>query len=102
MKRSQIELRRKVLLLHINNYLSKGKIQMKGLLGNLKFSLEGNGKITVRQLESIIPFLNKEKQFKGWNNDQIIHYFHPLLRNRKKETVNGYSNEIEFERLQIN
>ena len=76
-----------------------GKIQMKDLLGNLKFSLEGKGSITTKQLKSIIPFLNKEKQFKGWKDDQIIHYFHPLLRNRQKEPLNEYNNPMEFERL---
>ena len=76
-----------------------GKIQMKDLLGNLKFSLEGKGSITTKQLKSIIPFLNKEKQFKGWRDDQIIYYFHPLLRNRQKETLNEYNNPMEFERL---
>jgi len=81
----EIEFRKTILLHHINNYLSMKKVKMKGLLKNLKLILEGDNKITVKQLESIVPFLDKEKHFKGWNRKQIVNFFQPLLRNYKGE-----------------
>ena len=92
MNKSQIEYRRTILIYFINIYLSKKKIAMKGFLRDLKRILKGEKKITVRQLEAIIPFLDKEKEFKGRTMDEIKYYFSPLLKNYK-EKDNG-SNPI--------
>ena len=92
MNKSQIEYRRTILINYINIYLSKKKIEMKGFLRDLKGILKGDKKITVRQLEAIIPFLDKEKEFKGRSMDEIKYYFSPLLKNYK-EKDNG-SNPI--------
>lgn len=95
MKKLEKEFRRRVLLKHINNYINKRKIQMKGLLTNLKVQLESGGKITINQLNSIIPFLQNEKQFKEMNRNQIVTYFNPIIKSTYKEFVNVSSNQLE-------
>ena len=95
MKKLEKEFRRRVLLKHINNYIKKRKIQMKGLLTNLKVQLESGGKITINQLNSIIPFLQNEKEFMEMDRNQIVTYFNPIIKSNYKEFVNVSSNQLE-------
>ena len=71
--------------MYINTYLLKKKIKMKGLLSNLKRKISKKERITDKQLEAIIPFLDKEKQFKGWSVKDIKYYFAPLLNNYREK-----------------
>ena len=83
------------------------KIQMKDLLGNLKFSLEGKGSITTKQLKSIIPFLNKKtfgnsyRRFgkelktlfvKEWSEDKR-HHIHSIIEQPK------HIDEVTFQKI---
>ena len=68
---------------------------MKGLLTNLKVQLESGGKITINQLNSIIPFLQNEKQFMEMDRNQIVTYFNPIIKSNYKEFVNVSSNQLE-------
>jgi hypothetical protein len=59
---------------------------MKNVLRNIIHRLENNKPISNKQYLSIIKFIEKEREFRSSNRDQIYSYFTPLI---EKEKPNG-------------
>lgn len=88
MTKKHNDYKRILLIRFIDYYLSKPDIQMKDLLNNLKLSLNRRGKITLKQFNAIIKFVERERPFKGKRRSEIIDYFGPLISGYRKEVTN--------------
>lgn len=97
MTKTDKEYRKQILLRFIRSYLSKRDIRMKDLLKNLENSLVTKGKITRKQLESILKFIERERPFKNKHRDEIIEYFGHLIVGYTGDKSNDFTTTIQFE-----
>lgn len=79
----------------LNNYLSKKRIRMKPIMINMIRRLETNQSITLRQFQSIIPWVEKDIRM---NRYDLLNYFSPVIhelqspqqtRNTLEKFMNG-------------
>lgn len=89
MNKNEKAYRKKLLLSFINIYLSKKDIKMKDLLVNLDKTLKTKGKISLKQLNAIIKFIERERPFKGRSRKEIYDYFEPFISDYHKESKNA-------------
>ena len=75
--------KQKLLLRYLNQYLLKRNLKMKNVLRNIIYRLENNKPISNKQYLSIIKFIEKEREFRSSNRDQIYSYFTPLIEKGK-------------------
>ena len=73
------------LLNYLQLYLSK-KLRMNIVFIGMINQLKNNYKITLKQYNSIIKFIEREPKFINRNRDYIFNYFSPLICNIKKES----------------
>ena len=73
------------LLHYIHLYLSK-KLRMEIVLVGIKNKLYSNQKISIKQFNSIIKFLEREPLFRNWNRNQIFIYFKSLIEINNNNT----------------
>lgn len=97
MTKKDKEYRKQLLLRFIRYYLSKPTIKMKDLLTNLEKSLVTKGKITRKQLEAILKFLERERPFKNKDRDEIVDYFGHLVVGYSEGKSNDFTTTIQFE-----
>ena len=62
---------------------------MKNVLINIKQRIETNRPITIRQFNSLIKFIEREKEFIHSDRDEIQQFFEPLIEPIKK-MINPY------------
>lgn len=62
---------------------------MKNVLINIKQRIETNRPITIRQFNSLIKFIKREKEFINSNRDEIQQFFEPLIESTKRR-INPY------------
>ena len=67
----------KLLLKYIKKYLKKD-FHMKNVFVNIKKKLNKQHKITQKQLQVLIPFLERERELKTFERDAIFDYFAPI------------------------
>ena len=68
----------KLLLKYIKKYLKKD-FHMKNVFVNIKKKLNKQQKITQRQLQVLLPFLERERELKTFDRDAIFIYFSPII-----------------------
>ena len=73
------------LLNYLQLYLSK-KLRMNIVFIRIINQLKNNYKITLKQYNSIIKFIERETKFINRDRDYIFNYFSPLIHNIEKET----------------
>jgi len=91
----QKEYKRRLLIRFINIYLSKPNLKMKDLMKNLIISLNTKGRITPNQFNAIYKFIQRERPFKTWSEQEILNYFSPLIVGKQKES--SYDTNTFFE-----
>ena len=79
MNKKEKEYRKRILIGFIDHYLNKRNIKMKDLLTNLKAALNTKGKISIKQFDAIMRFLERERLMKNKSKDEIRDYFSPFL-----------------------
>ena len=67
------------LIKYLQLYLSKNNLRMKMVLKGMYKRLNSGKRITQKQFNSIIKFLEREPQFASKNRSQIGHYFNSLI-----------------------
>ena len=73
------------LLNYLQLYLSK-KLRINIVFIGIINQLKKNHKITVKQYNSIIKFIEREPKFINRDRDYIFNYFSPLIHNIEKES----------------
>ena len=71
------------LLNYLQLYLSK-KLRMNIVFIGIINKLKKNHKITVKQYNSIIKFIEREPKFINRDRDYILNYFSPLIHIERK------------------
>ena len=63
------------LLIHyLNIYLSKQGLLMKPVLRSIKQTLTRSERISTKQFQSVIKFIEREPELRGMNRNQITHF----------------------------
>ena len=62
---------------------------MKNVLINIKQRIETNRPITIRQFNSVIKFIEREKEFINSDRSEIQQFFEPLIEPTKRR-INPY------------
>ena len=81
--------KKEILLNHLNYYLSKPNLQMKVVIRSMVSRLKDHNCITEKQFNSVIKFIEREKQFVRMSRSQIRRYFDPLISNNKYSKENN-------------
>ena len=81
--------KRGLLIRYLNQYLLKKDLRMKNVLINIKQRIETNRPMTIRQFNSLIKFIEREKEFINSDRDEIQQFFEPLIEPIKKR-INPY------------
>ena len=81
--------KRGLLIRYLNQYLSKKDLRMKNVLINIKQRIETNRPITIRQFNSLIKFIEREKEFINSDRNEIQQFFDKLIEPIKKR-INPY------------
>ena len=79
-----------LLLRYLNIYLSKKNLRMRYVVKSIKDRIEKDQPITSKQFNSVIKFLEREKEFKTKNRNQIHQFFEPLIEQR----IVKYGNDL--------
>ena len=93
---SNTQQKQNILIRYLNQYLSKKDLKMKPVLRNILQRIETNRTISMKQYNSIIKFIEREKPFKGLNRNQIYRFFEPLIQIKDRKVVTDGSNLSEF------
>ncbi len=80
--------KKKELFKYLHLYLSKKNINMKYVFIGIKTSLNQSNRMSIKQFNSIIRFLERETKFQNYNRSQIFDYFNSLIM------CNQYPKEI--------
>lgn len=81
--------KRRLLIRYLNQYLLKKDLRMKNVLINIKQRIETNRPITIRQFNSVIKFIEREKEFINSDRSEIQQFFEPLIEPTKRR-INPY------------
>ena len=73
------------LLNYLQLYLSK-KLRMNNVFVGIINKLKNNHKITMKQYNSIIKFIEKEPKFINRDRTYILKYFEPLIHKVERES----------------
>jgi hypothetical protein len=79
---------------YLSTYIKKNDVQMKQVMLSIQDQIMSGRKITKGQFKCIIKFIEREKQFKKLNQDQLINYFSPLIKGFKS-TNTSTTNTLE-------
>lgn len=63
---------------------------MKFVIRNIKNRIENDQPITLKQLNSVMKFIEREEEFRSSNRDQIIEFFEPIIERK----VITYGNDL--------
>ena len=76
------------LINYLNHYIKKG-FRMNLIFHSIVRTLKNRQEISKNQFNSIIKFLDKEKEFRGLSQNKIYCYFSPIINiKNRKEGVN--------------
>lgn len=72
------------LRIELNNYLGlyliKKNLKMKPVIKSMRDQIINGKQITENQFSSIIPFIEREPEFKNKTVDEIFEHFSPLIK----------------------
>ena len=84
----EYQIKKQILITYLNYYLSKKDLRMKDVRRNIKKRIQSDRPISIRQYNSIIKFLEKEKRFKTSNREEIYRFFEPLIETKRRVIKN--------------
>ncbi len=82
-----------ILIRYLNIYLLKKDLKMKPILRNIVNRMNRNQNISIKQYNSIIKFIEREKEFKDLNRDQIYQFFEPIIELKHRKVIH-YGNTL--------
>ena len=81
------------LVKYLNHYIKKG-FRMNPVFTSIRKTLVNENEISEKQFQSIIKFIEKEREFKGISQFKIFQYFSPIINLKNKKL--GVSNLQDF------
>mgnify|MGYP001158906562 FL=1 len=81
------------LIKYLNHYIKKG-FRMNPVFTSIRKTLISENEISEKQFQSMIKFLDKEKEFRGLSHMKIFSYFSPIINLKNKKL--GVSNLEDF------
>lgn len=72
--------KRGILLTYLKRYRKKKTIQMQNLIADLLNILDDGKKITRKQLLALKYFLLREREFTGFDADDLLQFFNPIIK----------------------
>ena len=81
--------KQKLMIRYLNIYLSKKDLRMKNVLWNIKKRILNNRQISMKQYLSVIKFIEREREFKNSNREEIYRFFEPLIELKDRKQTNG-------------
>lgn len=88
--------KQQILIRYLNQYLLKKDLRMKNVLRNIVYRIERNQNISIKQYNSIIKFIERERPFKDLNRNQIYRFFEPLIQTKDRKVITYGNNLTEF------
>ena len=82
-----------ILIQYLDIYLLKKDLKMKPILRNIVYRIKRNQNISIKQYNSIIKFIEREKEFKDQNRDQIYQFFEPIIETKHRKVIH-YGNTL--------
>ena len=87
---TEFNYKKSLLLRYLKQYLLKKDLRMKNVLFNIVKRLENNKPITLKQYNSVIKFIEREKEFHKSNRTEILTFFESLIEpSQRKVLTNG-------------
>ena len=89
--------RKNELLTYLQLYLLKKNLKMKMVIKGIYKRIKSNNRITLKQFNSIIKFLEREPKFVQLSREQIFEYFSFLIISQNefpKEKITYESNTL--------
>ena len=91
--------KKKELIKYLQLYLSKNNLRMKYIVKEIYKRLKSDQRITQKQFNSLMKFLEREPKFVFKNREQIFQYFSSLILSNRdyhfpKEDNNHESNTL--------
>ena len=72
------------LIKYLNHYIKKG-FRMNPVFTSIRKTLISENEISEKQFQSMIKFLDKEKEFRGLSHMKIFSYFLPIINLKNKK-----------------
>ena len=85
-----------ILIRYLDIYLLKKDLKMKPILRDIVYRIERNQNISIKQYNSIIKFIERERPFKDLNRNQIYRFFEPLIQTKDRKVITYGNNLTEF------
>ena len=85
--------KQQILIRYLNIYLLKKDLKMKPILRNIVYRIERNQNISIKQYNSIIKFIEREKEFKNLNREKIYRFFEPIIKSNERKVLT-YGNTL--------
>ena len=85
-----ITYKQRIIINYIQKYLHKPKLKMKPVMRSIITLIQNNKKISLNQFNSIIKFIEREKEFKSQTRSQITKYFDEIIKNNEGKIINEY------------
>ena len=64
---------------YLHLYLSKPNLKMKNVMKGILYRLDRDKKITINQFNSIISYLEREREFRGNRREIITNFYSKLI-----------------------
>ena len=84
--------KRGILLTYLKRYRKKKTIQMQNLIADLLNILDDGKKISRKQLLALKYFLLREREFTGFDADDLLNFFKPILKTNTNAKSKDKSN----------
>ena len=81
-----------ILITYLKRYICKQHLKMKPVMITMIERLENSRSITLKQLNSVINFLQRERIFTGMKRKDITQFFQVLIKqktNKQEDTNHG-------------
>jgi predicted RNA-binding protein with EMAP domain len=80
---------------YLTIYINKNDLLMKPVMMSIQDKITSGRQITKGQFKCIVKFIEREKQFKNLNRDNLINYFSPLIKGLSHNNNVSTANTLE-------
>ena len=86
---------RNSLIFYLSLYVQKPNLRMKFVIISILSKLKNNKPISHKQFLSVIKFLEREKEYRHLNQQQLIQLYTPIIYNKDKEIIYEQRSTLE-------
>ena len=86
---------RNKLIYYLSYYVRKPNLRMKVVIRSILSKLKNDKPISHKQFLSVIKFLEREKEYRHLNQQQLIQLYTPIIYNKDKEVTYEQRSTLE-------